>query len=65
MALALEDTRTGCCLTVHYRKHKFPIQKVGKLLVGENFIEVNNEYRLHGNKDVKSKLGAGTANTHV
>lgn len=31
----------------------------------KNFIEVNHEYRSHGNKDVKSKLGADTAVTHI
>lgn len=34
-------------------------------MVVKNFIEVNHEYRLPGNKDVKSKLGAGTAVPHT
>lgn len=34
-------------------------------MVVKNFIEVNHEYHSHENKDVKSKLEAGTAVTHI
>lgn len=34
-------------------------------MVGKNFIELNYEYRWNRNKVVKSKLGAGTAVTHI